>query len=59
VRHLPDRVDEEYLSNETTEFWYNKCNTSLSPEDIKEAHRNLTGFFQVLSEWDQRSQHGS
>ena len=55
VRHLSKKIDEEKIMKESAEYWYNKCNVSLSPEDVREAHNNLTGFFQVLSEWDQRS----
>jgi hypothetical protein len=34
-------------------FWERRAERPLSREDAREIMGNLTGFFQVLSEWDQ------
>jgi hypothetical protein len=34
-------------------FWEGRAERPLTREDAREIMGNLTGFFQVLSEWDQ------
>lgn len=47
--------NDEKDIQESARFWHGMSNVSLSDEDLNEAHSNLAGFFQVLSEWDMRS----
>lgn len=50
-----EQLNNEKVIEESAKFWYIRSNISLSKEEVKESHRNLAGFFQVLSEWDQRN----
>ena len=43
--------DGEYLEH-TRQFWQSRTSRQLSREDARQISANMTGFFQVLLEWD-------
>ena len=43
--------DGDFL-DETRRFWQSRTSRRLSREDAREISSNITGFFQVLLEWD-------
>jgi hypothetical protein len=47
------------IINQTIDFWTKRTGQEISPEDAREMIQNISGFFQVLSEWDKESNGGS
>ena len=45
------RRSDKFL-NETVAFWQPRMRRDLSQEDARQITENLSGFFQVLLEWD-------
>jgi len=37
----------------TVEFWSDRTGETITVEDAREIIENVTGFFRVLSEWDE------
>ncbi len=48
------RYDEQFLQ-ETVEFWQPRTARKLTREDARQMVENVTGFFQVLAEWDAKA----
>jgi len=46
------------LTEKTLEFWELRSQRRLSREDARQIAENVTGFFQILYEWESNS-HGS
>ena len=46
------RVDEVSTIEEAVEFWQSKTSRSVTVEDGREIVSNVTGFFQLLDQWD-------
>jgi len=51
---VPNHSTNDNIIAKTSEFWYNKCRVQVSHEEAREACENISGFFQVLAEWDNR-----
>ena len=56
VRHLLENSNDDKVMQESARYWYSKSSVSLSDDELREAHANLSGFLQILHEWDARSQ---
>ena len=41
------------MIEQTTVFWSERTRTEISPEDAREMVANVSGFFQVLGEWNE------
>jgi hypothetical protein len=39
----------------TIDFWNERYGVSLTEEDVKEAVKNIAGFFSVLQEWEKKA----
>jgi len=54
------RHSDKFL-DETVAFWQPRMRRELSQEDARQITENLSGFFQVLLEWDakQKSNHST
>lgn len=42
------------LIEQTKQFWQARAQKSLSDEDAREIIENITGFFKVLKEWQEK-----
>ena len=47
-------VDPAFL-DKTIAFWQPRISRKLTREDARQMVENVTGFFQVLAEWDAKS----
>lgn len=47
-------IDPAFL-DKTIAFWQPRTARTLTREDARQMVENVTGFFQVLAEWDARS----
>lgn len=45
---------KEDIIKDTVEFWKKRTDKEFSPEDAKEIINNISGFFQILAEWDRK-----
>ncbi len=43
------------LIEETKRFWQARTGESISDEDARQMIENITGFFKVLIEWDEKA----
>jgi hypothetical protein len=48
-----NRDQESNFTEDTLAFWQPRSSKKLSREDAREMIENLTGFFRVLSSWDE------
>lgn len=46
--------DEDKCIQATVDFWSRKTGQRVSEEDAREMNANISGFFAVLHEWDER-----
>ena len=46
-------MDKEFIKY-TREFWQKRTSRPLTDEDAREIIENITGFFKILIEWDER-----
>ena len=44
------------IINDTITFWQEKTGRTLTQEEAREAIENISGFFQILYEWEQAEQ---
>jgi hypothetical protein len=44
------------LKEQTVAFWSNRTGREISQEDARQIIENVTGFFQVLFEWEKAEQ---
>jgi len=42
---------EEYNAGTDKNFWQSKTGRALTAEDRRQIRENLTGFFEILNEW--------
>jgi hypothetical protein len=42
---------QKQLIDQTLEFWQARSSKTLTREDAREIIENVTGFFQILQEW--------
>ena len=42
------------LLEQTKQFWQARTRKPLSDEDAREMIENITGFFKILIEWDEK-----
>ncbi len=42
---------EEYKAKTDTDFWQSRTGRELTAEDRRQIRENLTGFFEILNEW--------
>lgn len=50
-----EQINNDKIIEETAAFWRNMSNVLLSDEEVRQAHTNLAGFFQILNEWDKKT----
>ena len=50
---MEDRVNDEFIKY-TLEVWQPRTPRRLTEEDAREIIDNITGFFKVLIEWDEK-----
>jgi hypothetical protein len=43
------------LIEQTKQFWQARTGKPISDEDAREIIENITGFFKILIEWDEKS----
>lgn len=46
--------DDDKCIQATMDFWSQKTGRQISEEDAREMNANISGFFAVLREWDER-----
>src|SRR5258708_2638068 len=51
-RSRPDLLKDPFL-DETIAFWQSRSERALNREDAREIVENLTGFFELLREWEE------
>ena len=44
--------ESDHLTAETQRFWAGRTGEAISPEDAREAVRNVAGLFDLLARWD-------
>ena len=42
------------IADQTINFWRRRVGKKFSPDDAKEAIVNISGFLEVLSDWDRK-----
>jgi hypothetical protein len=52
------RAVDEALLETTIRLFEKRTGRTLTKEDARQIVENLTGFFQVLAEWDRTERHG-
>jgi len=45
------RENREKFIDRTIEFWQSRTSMTLDREDARQIIQNISGFFQILSEW--------
>lgn len=53
------RNSDKELIEQTITFWQPRSARELTREDARQMIENVTGFFQVLAEWDAKARVGS
>ena len=48
------KIKKQFLER-TKEFWQARAQKALSDEDAREIIENITGFFKILMEWDEKA----
>lgn len=43
------------IITDTVDFWGKKNGVQMNKEEARQAINNITGFFQILNEWDQNA----
>ncbi len=48
-------TDNDKAIRDTIDFWLERTGTRISRESAREIVENVSGFFRMLSEWDQHA----
>jgi hypothetical protein len=51
------REQKEQFIDQTVEIWQPRTSKVISHEDARQITENVTGFFEILVEWDKAEQH--
>ncbi len=47
--------NEQDVIEQTVEFWKKRTGRDITREDAREMIHNVSGFFQILAEWDRKN----
>ena len=45
------------LNHLTADLWQKRANRTLSEEDCRQIEENMSGFINILQEWERRESH--